>query len=98
MAGGRAAMTFRTRLLLIFTATVIASVGLVVWLVTRATREAFERVEAQNVDALVAQFRREFQRRGEEVARAVNSLAASDTVLNIAISPDRTPFYGEAAA
>jgi two-component system, NtrC family, nitrogen regulation sensor histidine kinase NtrY len=90
--------TFRTRLLLIFTAGVVASVGLVEWLVARATRQAFERVETQNVNALVAQFRREFARRGEEVVRAVNSLAASDTVLNVAIASDYAPFYGEASA
>ena len=47
-------MTFRTRLLLIFTLAVVASVGLVGWLVSRTTRDAFERVESQRVDALVA--------------------------------------------
>jgi two-component system, NtrC family, nitrogen regulation sensor histidine kinase NtrY len=91
-------MMFRTRLLLIFTVAVMASVGLVDLVVTRATDRAFERVETQNVNALVAQFRREFKRRGEEVVRAVNSLAASDTVLSVAIAPDPSPFYGEASA
>jgi two-component system, NtrC family, nitrogen regulation sensor histidine kinase NtrY len=91
-------MTFRTRLLLIFTVAVIASVGLVDLVVTRATDRAFERVETQNVNALVAQFRREFRRRGEEVVRAVNSLAASDEVLSVAIAPDYSSFYGEASA
>ena len=51
-------MTFRTRLLLIFAAAVVASVGLVEWLVFRTTRDAFERAEAQRVNALVEQFRR----------------------------------------
>jgi two-component system, NtrC family, nitrogen regulation sensor histidine kinase NtrY len=91
-------MTFRTRLLLIFTAAVVASVGLVEWLVFRTTRDAFERAEAQRVNALVAQFSREFARRGETIVRAVNGIAASDTILNIAIARDRAPFYGEAAA
>lgn len=91
-------MMFRTRLLLIFTVAVIAAVGLVDLVVTRATDRAFERVETQNVNALVAQFRREFQRRGEEVVRALSSLAASDTVLNVAIAPDYSSFYGEASA
>jgi two-component system, NtrC family, nitrogen regulation sensor histidine kinase NtrY len=90
--------TFRTRLLLIFTAAVVTAVGLVDWLVTRATREAFERVEGQNVNASVAQFRREFERRGKDVVRAIDSLAASDTVLNVAIAPDSSSFYGEASA
>ena len=91
-------MTFRTRLLLVFTAAVVASVGLVEWLVFRTTRDAFERAETQRVEALVAQFRREFERRGEAIVRAVNGIAASDTVLNIAIASDRAPYYGEASA
>jgi signal transduction histidine kinase len=90
--------TFRTRLLVVFTTAVVAAVALTSLLVTRATRQAFERVETQNANALVAQFRREFQRRGDEVVRTVNSLAASDTALNIAIASDYAPFYGEAPA
>ena len=84
-------MTFRTRLVLVFTAAVVASVGLVEWLGFRSTRDAFERAEAQRVDALLAQFRREFARRGEAIVHAVNGIAASDTVLNIAIASDRAP-------
>jgi two-component system, NtrC family, nitrogen regulation sensor histidine kinase NtrY len=91
-------VTFRTRLLLVFAAAVAASIGLVEWLGFRSTRNAFERAETQRVDALVAQFRREFERRGEAIVRAVNSIATSDAVLNIAIASDRAPFYGEAAA
>jgi signal transduction histidine kinase len=98
MARRRSPMTFRTRLLLVFTAAVVASVGLVEWLVFRTTRDAFERAETQRVEALVAQFRREFERRGEAIVRAVNGIAASDTVLNIAIASDRAPYYGEASA
>jgi two-component system, NtrC family, nitrogen regulation sensor histidine kinase NtrY len=89
--------TFRTRLLLVFTAMVVASVALVDSLVTRATREAFERFEAQNANALVAQFRREFKRRGDEVVRALDNLAASDAVVNIAIAPDYSPYFNEAS-
>ncbi|HEY7390908.1 MAG TPA: ATP-binding protein [Bryobacteraceae bacterium] len=89
---------FRTRLLVVFTAAMIASVAIVDWLVTRATREAFERFEAQNARALAAQFRREFQRRGDEVVQALNSLAASDAVVNIALAADYSPFYNEASA
>ena len=91
-------MTFRTRLLLIVTVAVVASVSLVKWLVSDGARRAFERVETQRVDALVAQFRREFDRRKQEIVRAVNGIAASDAALNIAISADHSPFYNEAAA
>lgn len=90
-------MTFRTRLLLIFTIAVVASVGLVEWLVLRVTRDAFERVETQRSDALVAQFRKEFERRGAEVVRAIQGIAGSDSVLNIAVASDPGPYYNEAA-
>jgi two-component system, NtrC family, nitrogen regulation sensor histidine kinase NtrY len=89
-------MTFRTRLVLIFTAAVVASVGLVDWLVFSSTRSAFERMETQRVDLLVAQFRREFARRGQEVVRSIDGIASSDAAVNVAISPDYAPFYGEA--
>jgi two-component system nitrogen regulation sensor histidine kinase NtrY len=91
-------MTFRTRLLLIFTVALVASVGLVEVLVLANTRQAFERTESQRVDALVAQFRKEFDRRRDEIARAVKAIAESDAVVNIAIAPDYSGFYTEAGA
>ena len=90
-------MTFRARLLLIFTIAMIASVGVVVWQVSVSTREAFERVESQRVDALVAQFRQEFARRRLEIARAVTRIADSDAATSIAIAPDYAGYVGEAA-
>ena len=39
------------------------------------TRNAFEKTEEQRTAALVAQFQREFNRRGEEVARRVEAIA-----------------------
>ena len=91
-------MTFRTRLLLIFTLAVAASVGLVEWLVLVNTRRAFERLEAQRAGALVAQFRKEFDRRRAETAAAIQSLAESEAVTNIAIAADPAVNVGEAAA
>jgi signal transduction histidine kinase len=91
-------VTFRTRLLLIFTLAVVASVGLVEWLVSRTTRDAFERVEAQRVDGAVAQFRREFERRGAETVRAVQAIATSDAATNMALASDYAPYYSEASA
>ncbi|MGA2268182.1 MAG: ATP-binding protein [Bryobacteraceae bacterium] len=91
-------MTFRTRLLLIFTVAVVASVALVEWLVSDSTRQAFERMETQRVDALVAQFRKEFAQRGQEIVRAVNGIAASEAAVGIAISADYSPYYNEAAS
>jgi two-component system, NtrC family, nitrogen regulation sensor histidine kinase NtrY len=96
-------MTFRTRLLLIFSIAVLVSVAGVEWTVSRNTRQAFERLEGQRVEGLVSQFRREFARRGEEIVRGVTGVAASEAALNIAIalnqpSPDLSPYVNEAAA
>ena len=91
-------MTFRTRLLLIFTFSVVASVGLVELLVLANTRAAFERAETQRVEALVAQFGKEFDRRRDEIARAVKGIAESDAAVNVAIAADYAPFYNEASA
>ncbi len=79
-------MTFRTRLLLIFTTAVVTAVvlvGSVVWL---TTRRAFERLEDQRVEALVEQFRREFARRRQEIARRVERIAGAESILNMAIA------------
>jgi two-component system nitrogen regulation sensor histidine kinase NtrY len=91
-------MTFRTRLLLIFTVAVVASVGLVEWVVSVTARRRFESVEAQRAGDLVAQFRAEFQRRGGEIVREVNGIAASDAAVQIAMASDSSPYYGEAAS
>jgi two-component system nitrogen regulation sensor histidine kinase NtrY len=89
-------MTFRTRLLLIFTVVIVASVGMVEWLIAGITRESFERTEAQRVDALVAQFQKEFTRRKEEIVHAVNAIANSDAVANVTSATDYSPFVNEA--
>jgi two-component system, NtrC family, nitrogen regulation sensor histidine kinase NtrY len=76
-------MTFRRKLLAIFALTVFVSVGAVAWLVLALTRNAFEKNEDQRTAALVTQFQREFNRRGEDVARRVQTIAASDPVSRI---------------
>ena len=90
-------MTFRTRLLLIFAVAVAAAVGLVELVDSARTREAFEGVEARRVDAIVVQFDREFKRRGAEIARVVESIAASAAARDIAIAPDPSPYVDQAA-
>jgi signal transduction histidine kinase len=94
-------MTFRTRLLLIFTVAVVAAVGLVEWVVSVTTIRAFESLEVQRAGDLVAQFRAEFQRRGDEIVREVNGIAASGAAVDIAMASDSSPNYdeyGEAAS
>jgi two-component system, NtrC family, nitrogen regulation sensor histidine kinase NtrY len=77
-------MTFRRKLLGIFALTVVLSVGAVAWLVLALTRNAFEKTEDQRTVALIAQFQREFKRRGDDVARRVDAIASSDPVSRMA--------------
>jgi len=89
-------MTFRTRLLLIFTIAVVASVGIVEWVGSDTTRESFERAESQRVNALVAQFQKEFDRRKQGIVREVNGIAGSDAMLNLTLATDYAPNYDDA--
>jgi len=68
-------VSFRAKLLFVFAATVALAVGLVAWIVSSSMRDAFERLDNQRNAALVAQFRREFARRAEEVSRRVEGVA-----------------------
>jgi len=61
-------LSFGRKLLLVFALTVFLSVGAVTWIVSAVTRRAFEQANDNQTTALIAQFRREFSRRGEEIA------------------------------
>jgi two-component system, NtrC family, nitrogen regulation sensor histidine kinase NtrY len=56
-------MSFRRRLLIVLALIVLVTVGSVSTVVSLRTRSAFERADAERTNALVAQFRREFNRR-----------------------------------
>ncbi|MGA1988902.1 MAG: ATP-binding protein [Candidatus Sulfotelmatobacter sp.] len=77
-------MIFRRKLLAVFALTVFVSVAAVALLVLAMTRRAFEQTEEQRTAGLVAQFQREFNRRGEDVARRVEAIAASEGVSRMA--------------
>jgi signal transduction histidine kinase len=83
-------MTFRRKLLAIFTLTVFLSVAGVSLLVLAFTRSAFEKAESERTAALVAQFQREFNHRGEDVARRVDGIASSDAITRIATALNGT--------
>lgn len=83
MDGEREAVTFRRKLLAVFSLTVFVSVAGVAWVVLMVTRNAFEKSEDERSSALVAQFQREFDRRGEEVTRRVEGIASTEPVTRI---------------
>ncbi|MGO8791345.1 MAG: ATP-binding protein [Terriglobia bacterium] len=95
-------MSFRTKLLALFTVTVVVAVGMVAWAVSSLMRDAFEHLNNQRTDALVAQFQREFARREDEVTRRVEGIANADETLHMAVNlsgaaPDYSSFVDNAA-
>ena len=78
-------MTFRAKLFWIFTAALVFSIALIAAGVTVVARKAFDENNTQHTDALVAQFQREFERRGQDVARRVQGIANADATVRMAI-------------
>ena len=94
-------MSFRTKLLAFFTLTIVAAVTLVAWGVSAYSRRAFEDLDRQRTDALVAQFRREYAQRGEEIANRVQGIADAEATLRMAIDlnrpqADASQYYNDA--
>src|SRR3982075_3820090 len=88
-------MMFRRKLLALFALTVLVSVAAVAWSISSLTRRAFEKANEERTAALVAQFRREFNRRGEEVAHRVETIAASEGATRMALAISHgAPDYG----
>jgi two-component system nitrogen regulation sensor histidine kinase NtrY len=96
-------MSFRTKLLAFFVVTIVAAVSLVAWGVSAYTRRAFEEFDRQRSDALVAQFRREYAQRGDEIAHRVQSIADAEATLRMAMDlnrpqADASQYYNDARA
>jgi two-component system nitrogen regulation sensor histidine kinase NtrY len=94
-------VSFRRKLLLVFSINVFVAVAAVAWVVSVFTRHVFEQANDQRTATLVAQFQREFTRRGEEIARRVEAIATSEPALRIALAlnrgaPDYAAFLSEA--
>ncbi len=94
-------MSFRTKLLSFFVVTIVAAVTLVAWGVAAYTRRGFEEFDRQRTDALVAQFRREFAQRGDEIAHRVQGIADSEATLRMAMDltrpqADASQYYNDA--
>lgn len=91
-------MSFRVKLLLAFTLTVVVSVGAVAWAVWERATSAFVAADEQRTAALVEQFRHEFSRRGEEIGHRVAGIAEAEATYRMALdlySRRATPNYGD---
>jgi signal transduction histidine kinase len=73
-------VTFRTKLLVITSLSVAGAVALVTGAVAISTRRAFERIDQARREALLDQFRRELDARGEELSRRVEQVASSAAI------------------
>lgn len=85
-------MSFRNKIFLIFLITVLASVSLVAYGVTHYTQRSFEQIDAQRTEALVAQFQKEFDQRGEMVVQQVENITNSQPTVDMAINLARPNF------
>lgn len=96
-------MTLRMRIFALVSTLVAVTVLLVTWTVSSRARTAFEALDGQRRAALVSQFRRDFDREGEEVVRRLDRVATSDAVGRIAFATgtaraNAAPYINEAAA
>ncbi|MGB8523611.1 MAG: ATP-binding protein [Candidatus Acidiferrales bacterium] len=82
-------MTFRSKLFVNFVLALLLSVGLVTAGVTVVTRHAFEELDREHTDALVAQFQKEFERRGIDVLNRVQGIADAEPTVRMAIDLSR---------
>lgn len=96
-------MMLRRKLLILFTLIVFVCVAAVAWIISSLARRAFERANEERTVALVAQFRREFQRGGDNVSQRVLAIASSEfsTRMALALShgvPDYAAYLSEAGS
>ncbi len=96
-------MSFRTKVFLSITATVVLAVWMVAAVVSTLVSRSFERRDTLRTAALVVQLRREFERRGADLARRVEAVADSDVVQRLAVNiaqsgsqPDTSQYVAQA--
>jgi two-component system, NtrC family, nitrogen regulation sensor histidine kinase NtrY len=82
-------VTFRSKLFLNFMIALLLAVGLVAAGVTVVTRRVFDEMNREHTDAMVAQFQREFERRGQDVAHRVKAIAEEEATTRMAVDLSR---------
>ena len=90
-------MSFRNKVFLSITATVVLAVWIVAAVVSTLVSQSFERRDDQRTATAVGQLQREIGRRGAEVARRVQAVAESDPVQRLAVNlGDASQYFAEA--
>jgi len=95
-------LSFRTKLFWVFLLTVLVTVSAVSYAVTYYSRSAFEEIDRERTEALVAQFQKEYAQRGEEIARQLDNIVNSEITLRTAIelakpNADQSIFFRDAS-
>lgn len=95
-------MTLRARLFILVGTSVTLTVVLVTAAVSSGARQSFATLDAERTAAAVAQFRRQFQSEGDQVARRMDRVAAGEAMLRLAADvgaagSDYAPYVNEAA-
>jgi two-component system, NtrC family, nitrogen regulation sensor histidine kinase NtrY len=93
-------VSFRTKIFLSITATVVLAVWIVAAVVSALVTQSFERRDAQRTAAVASQLQREIERRGADIARRVQAIADSDEVQRLAVNfgaqADTAQYYSQA--
>src|SRR5712671_177510 len=78
-------MSLRFKLFILPALAIAAAAGFVAWGAEQYARRQFQEADRQRSETLAAQFNRELAQRGEEVVRAVQSVADSEATLRMAL-------------
>jgi two-component system nitrogen regulation sensor histidine kinase NtrY len=95
-------VSFRTKLFWVFLITVLVTVSIVGYAVTYYARNAFEEIDRERTEALVAQFQKEYVQRGEEIARQIENIVNSEITVHMALdlanpNADQSLYFRDAA-
>ena len=92
-------VSFRTKVFLSITATVVLAVWIVAAVVSTLVSQSFERRDTQRTATAVDQLQREIGRRGAEVARRVEAVADSEAIQRLSVNlGDTSQYFAEAQA
>ncbi len=78
-------MSFRTKVFLIFVVTILATVSVMAYGVTRYVGAAFEESDKERTEAIVAQFQKEFAQRGDQIVSQVRNIADAEITMKVAL-------------
>ncbi len=82
-------MTFRSKLFVLFMLAFLLSVGAVAAGVIILTRRTLDESNRRHSEALLGQFQREFERRGQDVVHQVQAIADAEATVRMAIELSR---------